>query len=169
MSKITLDYFGSSGTGATVKEAKLDAGRKIEALHSGTWTPVIREWRGYAVLIHRNLNGWEYCFIQHPGEPLHIPPGCSCGFHDRADAVKSAERHIADVGWTCADPLEAFPVWFGTDANREHTNLRREIIDGRKWQLQMRHLVNAGIPDETARRAIAGLESLPEGVSLLTL
>ena len=30
MSKITLDYYGMTGTGVTVKEAKLDAGRQIE-------------------------------------------------------------------------------------------------------------------------------------------
>jgi len=148
---------------------KLDAGRKIEALHRDSWEPAIREWRGNAVLIYRNLNGWQYRFIQHDSGPLLVSRCSSCGYEDRQDAITHAERHIADIGWTCADPLDAFPVWFGTDANREHTNLRREIIDGRKWQLQMRHLVNAGIPDETARRAIAGLESLPEGVSLLTL
>ena len=167
MPTVTIDYFGFSGSGPTVKEAKQDAGRKIQALHADTWTPVIREWRGFAILVYRNLNGWEYTFISHPGEPLRIPAGCSCGFHDRADAVKSAERHIADVGWSHTDPLGAFPVWFGTDQNREHAHMRREIIDGRKWQLQMRHLMQNGITDQSARLMIGGLEPLPDGVTLL--
>ena len=168
MPTVTVDYFGFSGTGQTVKEAKQDAGRTIQALHKDSWEPAIREWRGNAVLVYRNLYGWQYRFIQHDAGPLSIPNGSSGGYADRQDAVRSAERHIADIGWRSDDPLDFFPVWFGTEANREHANLRRELIDARKWQLQMQRLMNAGIADNDARQMIGGIMPLPEGVTLLT-
>ncbi len=171
MTTVHVEYFGFAGEGPTVKAAKEDAGKKITALHRDNWTPVIREWRGHAALVFRTLRGWEYRFIARPGElpPLQIPHGSSCGYSDRAEAIAAAERHVAANGWEPTDPLDAFPVWFGTADNREHAAVRREMIDQRKWYKQMHHLHHeCGIADETARRMIAGLEHLPEGVSLLT-
>ena len=160
MPTVTVDYFGFTGTGPTVKEAKQDAGRKIQALQSGYWSPKIVEWRGYAILITRNLHGWERHFIQHPGEALHVGSSC-CGYESEQEAVASARRHVADCGWTPADPIDLFPE-FLTD---EHD--RREIITGRKWQINMQTLMRFGTDQETARKIIAGWEPMPDNVAAL--
>ncbi len=170
MTTIHVEYYGFQGEGPTVKAAKEDAGKKIAALHRDNWTPVIREWRGHAALVFRTLRGWEYRFIARPDQlpPLHIPMGSCPGGTDRAETIFTAERHIAANGWEPTDELDVFPVWFGTDTNREHAAMRREMIEQRKWYKQMHHLMkNCGIVDEAARRMISGLEPLPAGVELL--
>jgi hypothetical protein len=51
--KVIIEYFGFRGEGSTVKEAKLEAGRKITALHIGHWLPELIECRWYAVDLRR--------------------------------------------------------------------------------------------------------------------
>ena len=107
-------------------------GRRLSA--SGADTPR---------LVFRTLRGWEYRFIARPDQlpPLHIPMGSCPGGTDRAETIFTAERHIAANGWEPTDELDVFPVWFGTDTNREHAAMRREMIEQRKWYKQMHHLM----------------------------
>jgi hypothetical protein len=142
---VYIEHQGFHGTGTTAKEAKLDAIRKIEALHEGYWQPTLREWRGHAVLIHRDLEGWQYTFLQHNYGQLKMH-GTTIDNGDYRETLRSAERHLADIGWTVADPLDLFPAWF---SNAED---RREILSRRTWQLRVRHHLDAGHDLEAARR-----------------
>ena len=51
MTKITLEYFGMTGTGATVKEAKQDAGVKLTAAMSKHYEPKIFQWKSHIGLV----------------------------------------------------------------------------------------------------------------------
>jgi hypothetical protein len=153
MSKMLLiEYLGFQGKGPTAKDAKRDACQRIEALHEGTWEPIIREWRSHAVLVHRDLNGWQYTFIRHNGCALRRHGAC-IGSGDYRETLRSAERHLADIGWTVTDPLDLFPEWFN------HEEDRQEIISSRRWQLKIRELLDKGYDMERARNIPFGLES----------
>jgi len=164
MATVKIDYFGFAGQGPTVKEAKQDAGRKIQALQQGYWTPKIVAWRGYAILVTRNLQGWDQYFIQHPDEPTPRVGSCCCGFDSERESVHSAEMHLADLGWSPdTDALDVFPE-FPTLTDYD----RRDLISRRKWCLQIQHLTAAGLDTERARAIADGREPAPDGITLRT-
>jgi len=160
MPNITVDYFGFSGTGRTVKDAKLDAGRKIAKLQEGYWTPALREWRGYGIVIYRTLNGWEYAYIAHPGEPLKLS-GCCCLYaDDQREAVSAAERAIADNGWNgTAEDLDSFPDFLADP------RARADIRSRRVWALRIRHFMAQGIDQNTAFDLANYRTELPPGIT----
>jgi hypothetical protein len=153
--QITLEYFGFQGQGATVKAAKQDAGQKIAALHEGIWQPTLREWRGEAVLVYRTLNGWVYSFLQHASGPLQFSGTCM-GNGEFWETLRSAERHLADTGWKTNEPITDFPEWFHNEQDR------KEIMDGRKWQLRIQELVAKGYSMDRARNIAFGMEEEDE-------
>jgi hypothetical protein len=158
--KITLEYFGFQGQGATVKEAKQDAGRKIEALHHGTWEPVVVTWRGETILIYRTLDGWISRFLQHKGEPLKVSSGCQChGNDDVKEVIRSVQRHVVQLGWTFEDPIDHFPDFCTNEADR------REAIDYRKWQLAYRKFKDEGHDDNEAHRLASESRYSKQGLS----
>jgi hypothetical protein len=146
--KITLEYFGFEGSGATVKEAKQDAGRKIEALHSGSWTPVLVTWRGHTALLTRDTHGWTKRFLQHDGDPLKIGQGSEHfgSGSNFTDALHSTQRHIVQLGWQFGDPIDIFPDWFTDEAGR------KEAISYRQWQLRYKQNKADGLSDNEAHQ-----------------
>lgn len=95
---INLEYFGMPGSGATVKEAKVDAGTKLERFVTEDATPVLLAHRGYLLCISRSRWGWGYRFWQFAEmKPRTDADLCSCGFASRDSAVLAAVRHLADV------------------------------------------------------------------------
>jgi hypothetical protein len=106
--KVIIEYFGFRGEGSTAKEAKLEAGRKIAALHVGHRLPELIEWRGEAALVYRTLAGWEYTFIQHDGGPLRTR-GIAIGDGTFAGTVRAARRHLVDIAWRFGDSVDLFP------------------------------------------------------------
>lgn len=149
MANVMIEYFGFSGAGRTVTEAKQDAGRKIEALHTGTWEPEIRTWKDHTVLIRRDLTGWLYQFIQLPGEPIRIPQGCAMAC-DRKDAIESAERHLVQRAWNVGEAINDFPDWFA-DVNK-----RKDVISQRLLYIQHAELRAAGYDETTVRDVVLG-------------
>jgi hypothetical protein len=102
--KINLTYFGMEGSGATVTEAKKDAGRKIEAALDGSYTPEIVAWRGYAALVYREPTGWYTRLIICPDEKGIRDGkvwGSNAGMYK--EAMIQAQSHVADLGWERAD------------------------------------------------------------------
>src|SRR5229473_3349469 len=156
--KITLEYFGFQGQGATVKEAKQDAGRKIEALHAGTFQPQLREWRGEAVLVYRTLTGWEYTFIQHQGGALRTH-GTAMGDGEFFNTLRSAERHLVGVAWNVGDPLTDFPEWFHNEEDR------KDLISSREWQIAYRKFKDEGHEDNEAHRLATESRYSRQGLS----
>ena len=108
MATITMDYYGMSGTGKTVKEAKADAGAKVSAALRGSYTPIILTHRGYAVLVARSPQGWDYRTIYSPQDG--IAEGrvwLGSNYETEEDATRSALNHLAQMGWAPGDGTNA--------------------------------------------------------------
>lgn len=142
MSK-TAKVHGFTGVGETTKEARQDAIRQIKALQEGYWTPEVRSWCGETVIIVRTVAGGDYYFVR---ERDGVPTLRSCCMVSSfQEAVRSAERHLAQIGWRFTDPIDLFPDFIQSDD-------KRELIDWRKWQLSYRHLKNHGLADREAHQ-----------------
>jgi len=107
MSKVTIEYFGMSGEGRTVTEAKRDAGSKIESALKGHYTPTIISWRGWSMLIYREPSGWHYRGIVSPEHGVTEGKVWGNGAYDaEEDALRAARHHMAQNGmdWTTDTP-----------------------------------------------------------------
>ena len=68
MTTVSVDYYGMSGEGRNVTEAKRNASTKIVAALSGDYTPEIIAWRDCAALLFRTPAGWKYRHILDSGK-----------------------------------------------------------------------------------------------------
>jgi len=132
MKQITIEYYGMTGQGATVKEAKQDAGRRISEALDGDYTPLLVTWRGTTAVMSRSpKSGWGYRF-SHGNAPIQEMYQ-SCTFeHDRKEALARMLLHIADVehqeGETEADALfDAAPI-----GERKRSELKRDFAERAK-------------------------------------
>ena len=91
MATVTVDYFGVSGTGRTVKEAKLDAGRKIESAISKS--PKVYSYRGRSVFIYYRPGGAAYVIV-HPDSEGESLCSSTCSTDD---AERSALHHLLQI------------------------------------------------------------------------
>src|SRR6185369_7999452 len=109
MTKITLEYFGMPGQGATVKEAKAAAGAAIERALKGDYAPVFVQWRGTRSILSRDPWGWGYRFI-HTDAPVQTVSHCTSGYQDRDECLQAMLNHIADNERVAGDsfPTELF-------------------------------------------------------------
>ena len=95
--KITIEYMGMEGQGETVTKAKQDAGRKIERMLEGYYTPEIIGTIGesYCALLAREpKHGWGYHILKAGDSgPMFL----QCNDPDRESARRSVRRHLADL------------------------------------------------------------------------
>lgn len=106
MATVTIEYFGMSGSGATLTAAKKDAGAKIEKAMSGTYTPTVLTHRGYAVLVFREPNGWDHRIIAEPtGGIREGRVWGGCNYRTEEEATRAAKSHLAQLGWEPGDGL----------------------------------------------------------------
>ena len=148
MAKITLDYYGMTGTGATVKEAKLDAGRQIEQALNGDYTPSLIHWRQYTVLMAREpRQGWGYR-ISHPtpehGETIQERMWLNGGHEDRDACLLQLVKHIADIARpTGENPEASLPFFNILPGHTMQHDAYRDFVDNCKrtdrFQLRHRH------------------------------
>ncbi len=148
MSKtVRLTYFGMDGKGATLTEAKKDAGKKIEAvLHDVFSGPVLLEHRGHACILVRGLYGWEKHTILRPGEPLKLNPCHSQGGPDLAWELHWARLNLAQNAWALEDGLDPPEILEGDE---------RLIGEHRSWvgfQLAYQAATKDGRGDTEAHR-----------------
>lgn len=99
MSKeITLNYYGMSGTGPTVKEAKAAAGAKLEAWVKDDHNPVLLNWRGTLLVMSRDAHGWGYRMYDLADlKTVTFTSHCSCGMGSRSECLLAAVKHLADI------------------------------------------------------------------------
>ena len=132
MATVRIEYYGMDGTGKTVTEAKKNAGAKITAALAGSYTPTILAHRGYAILVWREPDGWRTRLIADPADGIRGDGGGTgfCPGDTETDAIRGAQRHLAQLGWTHDDGPEAPD--FLTD--------RSDRADFRSWAVfQIRH------------------------------
>src|SRR5215469_18888121 len=111
MSKtIRITYFGVEGEGATVKEAKLAAGRKIEEhVKALDDQPVIVRVGEWSALVAYTANGWGYRIIDCPDHSYEPGPVfLNYGEPDKHEIRKRALRHLIDCAWAFPENDEAF-------------------------------------------------------------
>ena len=141
--KINLEYFGMPGSGATVKEAKLDAGRRIEEALDGDYTPSLIHWRQFTVLLARDPKyGWGYR-ISHPGE-IQERMYLNSRDGDRDECLKVLVMHIADIARpTGENPEDSLPLFNILSGHIAKHNAYREFVDNcirsDRFQLRYRH------------------------------
>src|SRR6478609_1422907 len=92
--KINMEYCGMPGAGATVREAKQDAARKIESALSGTYTPRLIRHGDYSAFIWREpMGGWHYKIVDRDDDG-HLY-GAGGVTWTESDACTSCARHLA--------------------------------------------------------------------------
>lgn len=153
MTKINLEYFGMPGSGATVKEAKLDAGRKIEAALKDTYMPTIIHWRGRTAIVYRDATaGWMYGTMDTTEGVKHDYSTCSpCNNDDRLAVELAARRHLAQNGQKYGErTCELFrPV--GDRRSRELEQAEKEFAEYGMWQDAYKDARDAGKDDNECR------------------
>ncbi len=142
--KINVTHFGFEGEGATVREAKLDAARKVTAALEGYWTPTYILWRGQRAFVWREpQSGWVYRLIHDDTETGHTH-GSTCGAdNDEKSAVLSAKRHMATLDTDA--PEEDVYTFLGGD--RSAMNIWREL---RSFHRAYRKATEDGLKDTAA-------------------
>lgn len=140
MSTVTVDYYGVSGTGRTVTEAKRDAGEKIKRMVNRS--PKIWAHNGHAVVFSPLADGWMIQFI-HPDSAGRIMSSQSSGGTDEEEAIYNALKHLIDMSRNVGEyPI---PAWFPG-----HVDTKRMVGEWKhadSWQLAYRAAQAAGEPD----------------------
>src|SRR4051812_42854277 len=100
---IHLEYCGMDGSGPTVKEAKQDATRKIEALLKETWKPIYIVCRNVSGVLWRDPHGWHFNYLFYGYGELpeadNVFQSYSSGNRDRDEAHASALESVAQSAW----------------------------------------------------------------------
>lgn len=120
MATVTIDYYGFEGIGKNVTEAKRDAGKKIEALHNGSFAPQLFTLGNNSMLVWRDLYGWHDAWAVLNGKPREESfPGGS-GYDTRQEAIHSAVYRLA-----CDYPemTEDHPIWEMIDYRIRHNRI----------------------------------------------
>ena len=81
-----ITYYGVDGHGRTVKEAKLDAGRKIERMLDGSYQPTWIEANGEVAILFRTPDGGWQAALKH-----HDSDGLSCIWGGDGDGSREAK------------------------------------------------------------------------------
>jgi len=115
--KIQLTYCGMAGEGATVKLAKQDAARKIEAVLDGYYSPHMLRQGDLMGLVWREPSGYCYKIIWADTKSGSIFGNTSGRDSDQKETLRACARHMAQASGSIAG-LEQYL----TDADkREHT------------------------------------------------
>lgn len=160
MTKITLEYYGMPGEGRTVKEAKQDAGARIEKALDGDYSPILVQWNGLVCVAYRHpMHGWGYRFI-HEETPVQYVSHCSSGFDGREECTHRMLVHIADVthrrGDVEADALidcSALPTRRREEAKSE---IRKRFAESNAYWQRYDAAIAAGHSEEAARQYAHG-------------
>lgn len=169
MSKtIKLTYYGIEAEGATVKEAKLAAGREIEHIIAQIEeSPVYIEVCGVSALVAFGRWGWGHRLLRWNNEPIptgSVPLGS--GYRTKREAEVRALAHVIDTAWnfppddsTWLDSVLAGKPGVYLSAAEART-LRGELLYRWDWQRRVRAAREQGYDDEDARHIASGLTHL---------
>jgi hypothetical protein len=141
MSTVRVTYYGVDGEGRNVTEAKRDAGTKIEAAMTGSYSPTVLQSRGTAIVLWRDPWGWQSCFLSHKGEFREHKYGLNgCSHKDYYEAYASALMSLAQDTWDgsemvppCLAEVE-YLAKLGKKLMDRDTAGRRLLGDFRSWR-----------------------------------
>lgn len=142
MSHVSIEYFGVSGIGRNVTEAKRDAGRKIEAMVDAR-KPRIVSWRGHAQMIWRGPEAWCSASVCDAGELREDVSYQTHGIDDLEDVIRSCKRHMAQMAWKPEDGTAC-------DLLADDRNEARDFARWAEFQLRYREARACGMTDQDA-------------------
>lgn len=136
---VRLTYFGMDGEGRTMKDAKLDAGSKIESLVREVCTPKTLRVGNTTAIIWRDAWGWGYGFLNdQQGEG-----DCICSHHSATleECQRACREHLAQnvLDQDEYTTVESLPEWL-TDKTS-----RREVCTYFEWQRAARYAQSLGL------------------------
>jgi hypothetical protein len=151
MTNINLTYCGMPGSGPTVKEAKQDAARKIEAALADSYMPTVITWRGRIAIIFREpVGGWQYQIGDLEGEGLrHFCTVTS--WEDRLDAELAARRHLADNGRRPGERTSELLEGVRGPKGADLLYAQREFARSAAWSDRLQECMAAGMNEGDAR------------------
>jgi hypothetical protein len=156
MPTVTVDYYGVEGTGRNLTEAKRDAGEKIRKALDGYYSPTVLAHRGWAILVYREPAGWCWRIILDAKDGIRAGKVyASANDETESDAIRSASRHLAQLGWEASDGTEP-PAFLRDRADR------REFEVWAEFQLRFRKAKAAGMSDNDAHHWAGRNPSRPE-------
>jgi hypothetical protein len=162
MSKtIRIAYYGMDGEGPTVREAKADAGNKLERLVKDVESgPQIYSFGDRLAIIVRARYSWGYRLVEN-----NKPMGGGCtGFENFAAAQRSALGHMADLAWShdvsddrafAAEAMKCLEA-----AHRERGRAIDDLVYRWQWQRRWKAARDQGFDDNEARNIAGGLTHL---------
>ena len=111
MKQITLQYYGVTGTGKTVKEAKQDAGRKIEKIVQGDYTLRVVRTKRHTAVIWNTPDGWVSRIITGP-ETQDINRVWPSAHHPEGveEAMDRVSFHLCQLEWKPCDTEPALEL-----------------------------------------------------------
>jgi hypothetical protein len=163
---IRVTHYGMDGEGRTVKEAKADAGRKVEvALREARHGVCLVASNGYAAIVAYDVSQaeWGYRLINSagPGQFSAGPQWVTC-YGERDAARRAALRHMVEIAWSHAVDDQQFvdDALAGRDhgcpmTHSDRLTMRNDLLDRFAWQRRYRKAADAGWSDDAAHK-IAG-------------
>jgi hypothetical protein len=155
MSKtITVTYYGVEGTGPTVTAAKHNAGRKIDEMLKGDYTPRLIQYRHITIVLFRDpFRGWVYSSIENlagmtaDGSALTKQlRSSSASGDDYETEYNRALFHLAQITWQHEDGI-CPPDFLNITLQREY----REYF---RWQMGYKFLQAQGMEDQAIRERL---------------
>lgn len=139
--KVRITYYGVEGEGPTMTEAKKDAGKKIEQMLDGNYTPHVISWRGNSYLIYREpKSGWHTKLIVCEGNIDDGEIYGTCGYCNRKEAILTAKYGLAQLGWNHEDGQTIPEILGGTGKDRE-------FLRWTEFQVRYKRAKDAGLND----------------------
>lgn len=168
MTQIRVEYCGMPGTGRTVREAKQDAARKIEAALDGTYQPMVLSYRGLTAVVWRVAkHGWVYGFL-HELEASHFErcePTCypGAGEAEPTTALLACVNHMVSItrqeGEIDSPLFDALPPDMAAEARR---TLALQAPWQDEFQRRYREAIAKGMSDNDAHAYASRNPSRPE-------
>jgi hypothetical protein len=162
--RIRLTYHGMDGGGATVREAKANARRKLEALvKQAEQTPSIVAVGDCASLVWRfGSYGWCNALVSVHGKPhSHLSPAIP-GEASEEEAMARAAMHTAELAWSHdieddeSFATQALAHYIG---KRDLPSKTRELVDRFAWQRRFKSFKDRGFCNNDAHALACGYAS----------
>lgn len=140
MKTIKIDYMGYEGEGKTVKEAKLNATKKVQsALKRLEHKPILIKMRNYSAIIYPAAYGWESKKWKDGEDPDNSGTNLNCG--DQKETILDCRKHLAQLTWIIEDGLN-------------HPGLtieeNKDLVSWFEFQIRYKKAIDQGLTDQDA-------------------
>jgi hypothetical protein len=138
MKTIKINYMDYEGEGKTIREAKIDATRKIQsALKRLEQKPVMIKMRDYSALVYPSLYGWEVRKWK-DGENFNAS-GVNLSCTDKEGTIQDCKKHLAQLTWTIEDGLNHPDLTI---------NENKDLSSWFEFQIRYKMATNKGMTDQ---------------------